>query len=238
MEHVHVEHPGETSPWYLEHPRSRLSYRAIVAGVLSALVSQVVLMVLGAAIGLTAIAGADGAQREIGIGFLVWLLISLAISAFIGAYVAAASARTPLRRDGMLHGFVTWAAVSLVGLFLIGGTLFRLVGGAFGFATAPAPAGGPAAQIQERVSGEAQQVREGLQQPGQAQQTAEQATTGTAIGMWGLLAAHLVPLLTALLGGFVGARTEARALGLHDEDLYAHRRRPITTTTPTVPQPT
>ena len=112
----------------------RSSWGAIVAGIAVVLVVQLLLMLLGLAIGASTIdpASADTPQAStLGIGSAVWWLIATAISVFAGAWVAGRLAGMPTRTDSMLHGIVTWAAATLIGFYLLTTTVGSLVGGAF-----------------------------------------------------------------------------------------------------------
>jgi hypothetical protein len=112
----------------------RISWGAIVAGIAVVLVVQLMLMLLGLAIGASTIdpASADTPQAStLGIGSAIWWLIATAVSVFAGAWVAGRLAGMPTRTDSMLHGIVTWAAATLLGFYLLTTTVGSLVGGAF-----------------------------------------------------------------------------------------------------------
>src|SRR5688572_8938919 len=86
----------------------RISLRAVFSGVVVALILQVMLLILGGAIGLTVFQTEAGAEtaRGVGIGAVVWLILSLCASSLLGAWIAAVVSRTSLRRDGVLHGLI------------------------------------------------------------------------------------------------------------------------------------
>src|SRR5947207_3182747 len=118
---------------------SRVGARSIISGVLAACAIELLLLVFGAAIGLTARLTTDSASGGFGLFYYFWLLGSLSASAFFGAWVASSAARSPAVRDGVLNGFVLWAAVTVLGTLLVGGALLRTVSGMFVF-IGPAPA--------------------------------------------------------------------------------------------------
>ena len=62
----------------------------------------------------------------------MWWLASTAIAVFVGAWVAGRLAGMPTKTDGMLHGIVTWAAATLLGLYLLTSTVGSIIGGTFG----------------------------------------------------------------------------------------------------------
>ncbi len=93
--------------------RSRISARAVVVGAAVTLVVLSLLLESGGALGLFLLPSGPildaAAVREAGAGLAVWAVLSWTGAAFVGAFVAAVIARSPLRRDGLLHGVATWA---------------------------------------------------------------------------------------------------------------------------------
>jgi hypothetical protein len=142
--------------------------------------------------------------------------------------VASAGARSPHRGDGLLHGVVTWAALSLIGLFLIGQNADALLGGALRLAgrtvvaTAPTPAAAAVvaheqAKAEAQVSSAVDEVKQKVAQAStdlQAAGAVEDARQGVAIGLWGFLGVELLLLVAALAGGSVATRGERRHLRL------------------------
>lgn len=113
----------------------RISWGAIIAGIVVVLVVQMLLMLLGLAIGAATVdpATADTPQAAtLGTSGAVWWLAATAIAVFAGAWVAARLAAVPSRLDGGLHGLVTWAAATLLGIYLLSTAIGGLLGGAFG----------------------------------------------------------------------------------------------------------
>ena len=217
---------------------------AVVGGVLCAAVVQVLLMTLGAAVGLTAFTLADTQQPEIQLGYAAWLVGSLLASMFIGAMVAAAGARSPLRRDGLLHGLVTWAAVGLLGFFLVSRNANDFLGGALRLAGHSAEAAAPSpeaanvvreeqeratAQVQGEVSQTIDQVKQVVSDVGtkmEASQAADSARQGIAISLWGFLGVEMLLLLAALAGGALGAGSKRRRLRDHGVVVHRSDQRP------------
>ena len=113
----------------------RISWGAIIAGVVVILVVQLLMMLLGLAIGASTIDPVSGDTPQassFGISGAIWWLIATAVSVFAGAWVAGRLAGMPARTDGMLHGIVTWAAATLIAVYLLTSTIGGLIGGAFG----------------------------------------------------------------------------------------------------------
>ena len=112
----------------------RVSWGAVIAGVVIALAAQALLAMLGIGIGLATIeptqAGDNPAASSMGIGAAIWWALSGIIAAFLGGWVAARLAGMPSREASMLHGLATWAATTLVVLYFLGSTASSIVGGA------------------------------------------------------------------------------------------------------------
>src|SRR5436189_1106352 len=81
----------------------RISWGAIIAGVVVALVVQMVFSLLGMGIGMGAIDPMDtNPVQGLGIGALVWWVASMLISLFTGGYVAGRLAGMPRNEEGIL----------------------------------------------------------------------------------------------------------------------------------------
>lgn len=200
---------------------SGLRIGAVIGGVLVTAVVQVLLMTIGAAVGLTAFSAIDQTQTEVQLGYAAWLILSLFVSVLIGSYVAAAGSRSPWRKDGLLHGAVTWAAIGLIGFFIVGQRVDDLLGGALRIAGRTAVASSPdpgaarvvAQQTQAAegrigaVQGTIDDLRQTIDQAGSglgALQAANEARQGLAIGLWSFFGVNLVLLVAALIGGALG----------------------------------
>jgi len=112
----------------------RISWGAILAGTVVALVIQLALGLLGLAIGLGII---DPATEQdplsgLGIGAGIWLAISSLIALFAGGWTAGRLAGIPRSLDGILHGVVTWGLVTLLTFYLMTTAVGQLVSGAAG----------------------------------------------------------------------------------------------------------
>ncbi|MGZ3406192.1 MAG: hypothetical protein ACXVAN_07080 [Polyangia bacterium] len=178
---------------------ARVSVRGVLAGMLVGLALATTMMALGNAVGAAALPRA-GSQRAASLELAGWFLLSFVVGAFAGGWVAAGAARALRRRDGVLHGLVTWAAIALVSLSLVGGVMHGVAVGVL--------SGGP-------LGGE----------PGDRPQAMLLRRRGAEIGAWGTFATLLVPLLAAVGGGVVGASRERRAAGLVARATSAKDRR-------------
>src|SRR6059058_5635247 len=75
---------------------ARISWGAIFAGAVVALAVQLVLTLIGGAIGLATLSPATGQSPSgtaLGLGAAIWLVISSLISLFVAGYVAGATRR-------------------------------------------------------------------------------------------------------------------------------------------------
>jgi hypothetical protein len=180
---------------------ARISARGVIAGILGGLALAAVMMALGTAVGVTAFP-LDGTARLAGVALAAWSLLSFAVGGFAGGWLAAACARALHRRDGVLHGLITWAALALVSMSLVGGVMRGAAVGILG---------------ESSLGGEA-----GDQAPALSRHK------GAELRAWGTFAGLLVPLFAAVAGGALAASRERRIAGLVDERA-ARRRRPIVT---------
>lgn len=111
---------------------SAIRWGAIFAGVVSGTASYLLLALLGVAVGLTAV---DPQSAEpvgnVPLATGIWTGISMLVAAFIGGYVAGHMSGLSRVSDGMLHGFVSWAATTLLYAILTVTALGAILGGTF-----------------------------------------------------------------------------------------------------------
>jgi hypothetical protein len=110
----------------------RIAWSAVFAGVLVAIVSQLLLTLLGLGIGLSTIdpTTEQNPTAGLGIGSAVWYAISSLLSLFAGGWVAGRLASSPQMFDGIIHGVLTWSLVTLITIYFLTTTLGSLIGGA------------------------------------------------------------------------------------------------------------
>jgi hypothetical protein len=130
----------------------RLSWGAIVAGLVIATALQLVLSTLGAAVGLAAF-DPNSSAKSFGVGTALWAVLSLLVALFLGGSTTGRLAGVLSRTDGFLHGALLWALSTLLTLWLlsrgvgaVAGTTFRALGNVVG-ATAGAVAQGATAAV-------------------------------------------------------------------------------------------
>ncbi|XWW44232.1 YrzE family protein [Fibrella sp. USSR17] len=110
----------------------RISWSAVFAGVLVAIVSQMLLTLLGLGIGLSTIdpATETNSTAGLGTGSAVWYIISSLLSLFLGGWIAGRLASAPRLFDGIIHGVLTWCLATLLTIYFLTTTVGSLIGGA------------------------------------------------------------------------------------------------------------
>ena len=113
---------------------NKVSWGAVLAGVVTGLVAQLVLNMIGIGIGastLDPMTGDNPAVSSFSIGAGIWWALSGIVAAFIGGYVASRLSGQPKASTGGWHGLTTWAMTTLVIFYLLSTAVGGLVGGAF-----------------------------------------------------------------------------------------------------------
>ncbi len=131
MAEIGIQHSGTTAdrPGVL----SRVNWGAVFAGLVLATALQVVLTVLGAAIGLTALDGADSG-KAFGVGAGIWALLVPLVTLFVGGMTAGRLANVRERADGFIHGALVWGLSLLLATYLLGTGASRILGGTLNLA--------------------------------------------------------------------------------------------------------
>lgn len=109
---------------------TRVSWGAIFAGAVIALVIHMMLAVLGLGVGLTVFSPVDGDPLTgLGTGQLIWMVLSGLMAMFLGGWVAGRMAGIMRSLDGALHGAATWAVATVISLFMLTTILGTVLGG-------------------------------------------------------------------------------------------------------------
>ncbi len=170
----------------------------IFAGLVIAIATQLVLTGLGAAIGLTSLAGSDAAQNNaggVGTAVGIWSIISLLIALFLGGWVAARACGPMNRKTAMLNGAILWATTLAVSAWLLSSG----VAGAFGLVAQGADA------IVNQVPPDI--LPDGTQNPNVTQEQAQNIAGNAAKVGWSFALGSLLGLVAALGGSAAGARS-------------------------------
>ncbi|WP_231489784.1 hypothetical protein [Pedobacter sp. Leaf170] len=111
---------------------NRLSWGAIIAGVFIAIAVQLLLSFLGLGIGFGSINPLDEAKpfSGLGMGALVWWIVSMLISVFSGGWVVGWFSNHIQKTDLVLHGLLTWCLLTFLNMYLITSSVGKIIGGA------------------------------------------------------------------------------------------------------------
>jgi hypothetical protein len=117
------------------HLRNRVSWGAVLAGVVAALVVQLLLNVLGLGIGASSLDAANTTDNPSASGFSttagIWWTLSGIIASLIGGIVAGRLCGTSDDNTARWHGFVSWATATLVMFYLLTSAVGGIIGGTF-----------------------------------------------------------------------------------------------------------
>ena len=113
---------------------NQVSWGAISAGAVTALVTQVILNMVGVGVGLSSVgttAADNPAASTLSLSAGVWFVASGVIASLAGGFVAGRLSGKPVTGAAGLHGLVSWAVTTLVVLYLLTSAAGGLIGGAF-----------------------------------------------------------------------------------------------------------
>lgn len=185
-------------------PMDRVRWGAILAGLMTALSTLVLLSVLGLAVGLTTFETGDQ-LRNFGIGAGIWGAISTIVAFLLGGWIAARSAAVRGRGNALLNGAMVWAVAIPLIMYLLGSGVGSIMNMATDAAAASVPALTEGANATDaNAAANAAQAQAQQVDPATVNETAQNAGE-TA---WGTLAALLLGLAAAAGGGLMGQRRE------------------------------
>lgn len=115
---------------------NRISWSAVLAGVVVSLVTQLILNLLGIGLGAATIDPTAGAVdnpsvSSFSIGAGLWWAMSGIIAAAAGGYTAGRLAGRPKESTAGWHGLTAWAFTTLLVFYLLTSTLGGIIGGAY-----------------------------------------------------------------------------------------------------------
>jgi hypothetical protein len=110
----------------------RISWGAIIGGTVAAISILLLLNLLGIVIGASTIDPMEGDQpgKGMAIGAGIWFIVSFLIALAVGGWASGRLVGVPNKKDGMLHGFLTWGLTSMVLLWALTSAIGGLIGGA------------------------------------------------------------------------------------------------------------
>ncbi|WP_250478326.1 MULTISPECIES: hypothetical protein [unclassified Caballeronia] len=199
----------------------RISWGAVIAGVILSLIAYLVLTVLGTAIGASVLSPLTQPDptRGFAFGSGAYMIAMTVIAVFIGSYFAGRCA--PVL--GWLHGLLAWAvmiivmaygATSLVGSAVNTAGNIASTGATVTAAANPSAASGTMmgslkAQVQGAVAS-ATAMASSPQAEADTRQAADTAARGVARASWFSFAALVVGAIIALVSGGAGFRHQPR----------------------------
>lgn len=200
--------------------RSRISWQAILAGAITAVATNFVLVLFFGALGLT-LTEAGVRANAVGVGALIATLLSVIASLFIGGWVATQLTAGENEREAVLYGIMTWAAVVVFSAMLVGtglrGGYYALVGGAMAVQSSPEAQ----AQIDAaRANLDPNRAREIANDPA-ARERAHEAAVGAS---WAALVGVLLSMAAAIGGAMVGRGPAFRLIPTVRTPVIAERR--------------
>ncbi|WP_046115949.1 hypothetical protein [Aquincola tertiaricarbonis] len=118
------------------HPidaHKRVVWGAVLAGMVIAVVLQLLLSLLGAGIGLSTLdplrANGSPQASSFGVGAALWWALSSLIALFAGGWVAGHLSGSSNRMDAMLHGLLAWGVATLLAVYLLSSLIGSVVRG-------------------------------------------------------------------------------------------------------------
>ena len=115
---------------------NRISWGAVLAGVVIALVAQLILNMIGLGVGASTLdpgAGADQNPSASGmtLGAALWWMVSGIIAALAGGFAAGRLSGQPKESSAAWHGLISWGLTTLVVFWLLTTAVGAVVGGAY-----------------------------------------------------------------------------------------------------------
>lgn len=195
----------------------RVSWGAVIAGVILSLIVYMILTVLGAAIGTSVLSPISQPIPLHGFGFAsgAYMIIMTVIAVFVGSYLAGRCAPAL----GWLHGLLAWAVMILLiayGATSLIGTVASAAG-SVASTTATATAAGSPSSASGTMLGSLQQQAQGAiasasaaasssEAEANARQAADTAARDVARASWYSFAALIVGAIIAIVSGSAGFR--------------------------------
>lgn len=117
---------------YLGRPRRRVSWGAVLAGTVIAIMIMMLVNLLTMGMGLQSIDTATEAEplAGLGAGTTFGVIIANVLALFFGGWVAGRVAGETRGFEGSLHGLLVWGLVTLLSFWMLSTAVGRLVGGA------------------------------------------------------------------------------------------------------------
>jgi hypothetical protein len=183
-----------TAPVVTTAYHDQVRWGPILAGLVMALSTQLVLSAFGVAIGMSSIGGSGAPRSEaggVGVNIGIWSIISLLISLFAGGWVTSRTAGRMSRNTALLNGAILWASTLALSAWLLSSG----VSGAFGLVASNA--GSIINQTQQNPA---------VTSPTVTAQQARDIAGNAAKVSWAFVLGSLLGLAASLIGSAAGCR--------------------------------
>lgn len=140
---VNVAHPGFGHSATVQavvpddhrtHLRNHASWAAILAGVVAALVTQLLLNILGVGLGASSVdamnTGDNPTASGAGMTAAIWIVVSGIVASLVGGIAAGRLSGTSDGNTARWHGFLSWCVATLVIFYLLSSAAGGVIGGA------------------------------------------------------------------------------------------------------------
>jgi len=166
---------------------------------------QVILALLGTAIGLSVIQAREGdVPNALDVAAGIWWVLSSLVALFIGGWVAGFLAAPRSPQHGALHGIFLWCTVTALSAALLATTGGALLGGGLGVMSNNVQA------RNQSISRDDSRINRDRDEDFRI--NAEQAAESTAGIAWWTFAVLVLSAGAAAVGGTVGHRTDRRVI--------------------------
>lgn len=167
-----------------------IRWGAIFAGMVVGIALQTLFGILGVAGGLSSMASVSSGESS-GIGPMLWTIVSMLISAFVGGFFAARMSGSRRKMDGAMYGAVTWAVSMLLFAVVLSTTAGSIMSGMVSNNTTVVYSGssvtmspGSVSQLRQELGGELSNANlQQLQQYLQSGQREEAIVYLTSLGI-------------------------------------------------------
>ena len=186
---------------YRTHP---LNWSAIFGGWLLATAIAWLLYVLGLAVGFSAVdhSHAESMTRAWGVGTRTWLVLTWAVSLFMGGLFASWIDGKAHATFGLLNGIAVWGLTTTMGALLLSLGFANALQGGASLLQSRAPAA--QSSIVQQLHAAAATVEDDDASPA-AKAKADRIAKYTAGALWALFFSTIAGAFTAALGGWLGA---------------------------------
>lgn len=205
--------PGEDARTVLIN---RVSWGAVLAGVVISLVAQLILNMIGVGVGLATLdpgTGDNPSAEAFSMGAGIWWAVSGIIASLLGGFTAGRLSGQPKESTASWHGLTTWAVATLAVVYLLTSALGNVMGGAMNTLTRTAPAvaqasGGSLDQQMRNMGIDpgqlSQQARSAAGDKQRAAEAADTAAKGASTAALVSAVALLLGAVAAWFGGRAG----------------------------------